>query len=164
MDDVTVARALHVLAVVLWIGGVGFVTTALLPALRRMPDAAQRLTMFEATESRFGNQAKVIIIVAGLSGFYMLVRMDAWDRFTSLPYWWMHAMVLVWAMFALMLFVLEPFVLHRWFAVRARDNPDATFLKAAPLAPRVAVRTYHYEKVGVLGPRSMQPKVVVSLR
>ena len=27
MDDVTVARAIHIVAVVLWIGGVGFVTT-----------------------------------------------------------------------------------------------------------------------------------------
>ena len=127
MDDVTVARALHVLAVVLWIGGVGLVTTILLPALRRMPDATQRLTMFEAVESRFGRQARVSIIVAGLSELYMLVRMDVWDRFASLPYWWMHAMVLVWAVFALMLFVLEPLVLHRRFAARARDNPDATF-------------------------------------
>ena len=29
MDDVTFARALHVLAVVLWIGGVGLVTVDL---------------------------------------------------------------------------------------------------------------------------------------
>jgi uncharacterized membrane protein len=34
MDDVTIARALHVLSVVLWIGGVGFVTTVLLPTVR----------------------------------------------------------------------------------------------------------------------------------
>ena len=127
MGDVTVARALHVLAIVLWIGGVGLVTTVLLPALRRTPDATQRLTMFEAVESRFGRQARVSVIVAGLSGLYMLVRMDVWDRFASLPYWWMHAMVLVWAVFVLMLFVLEPFVLHRRFVARARDNPDATF-------------------------------------
>ena len=33
MDELTVARALHVLGVVLWIGGVGFVTTVLLPAV-----------------------------------------------------------------------------------------------------------------------------------
>ena len=32
MDDVAVVRALHVLAVVFWIGGVGFVTTVILPA------------------------------------------------------------------------------------------------------------------------------------
>jgi uncharacterized membrane protein len=58
MDDVTVARALHVLTVVLWIGGMGLVTTTFLPELRRMPDAAQRLAVFEAVKRRFGRQAK----------------------------------------------------------------------------------------------------------
>jgi uncharacterized membrane protein len=35
MDDLAVARTIHVLAVVLWIGGVAMVTTILLPAVRR---------------------------------------------------------------------------------------------------------------------------------
>jgi hypothetical protein len=46
--------------------------------------------------------------VAGLTGLNMLVRMDLWDRFTSRSYWWMYAMVLVWLIFATMLFVVEP--------------------------------------------------------
>ena len=66
-------------------------------------------------------------MVVGLTGLYMLVRMDAWDRFTSLPYWWMHAMVLVWLIFAAVLFVVEPFVVRRRFAARAKSDPDATF-------------------------------------
>jgi uncharacterized membrane protein len=35
MDDVVIAWALHVLAVVIWIGGVGMVTMVVLPAIRR---------------------------------------------------------------------------------------------------------------------------------
>lgn len=35
MDDVVTARALHVLGVVIWIGGVSMVTTVALPAIRR---------------------------------------------------------------------------------------------------------------------------------
>jgi uncharacterized membrane protein len=35
MDPATVARVLHVLGVVLWIGGLAFVTTILLPSVRR---------------------------------------------------------------------------------------------------------------------------------
>ena len=127
MDDLAIARALHVLAVVLWIGGVGLVTTALLPALRRLPDAAQGAALFAAVERRFGMQARGSVLLAGLSGLYLLIRLDAWHRFTSLPYWWMHAMVLVWGIFALVLFVLEPFVLHRRFAARAARDSDAAF-------------------------------------
>jgi uncharacterized membrane protein len=33
MDDVIVARALHVLAVIVWIGGVSMATTVALPAI-----------------------------------------------------------------------------------------------------------------------------------
>jgi uncharacterized membrane protein len=77
MDDVTIARALHVAAVVLWIGGVGFVTTVLLPTLRRLPDPAEQAALFQAVERRFGAQARASVIVVGLSGLYMLVRLDA---------------------------------------------------------------------------------------
>ena len=127
MDDVTIARALHVLAVVLWIGGMSLVTTVLLPALRRLTDPAQRIALFEAVEGRFGAQARVSILLAGLSGLWILIRMDAWDRFASLSYWWMHSMVLLWLIFAALIFVLEPLVLHRRFADRARQHPEATF-------------------------------------
>jgi peptidoglycan biosynthesis protein MviN/MurJ (putative lipid II flippase) len=36
-------------------------------------------------------------------------------------------MILVWAIFTLMLFVLEPLVLHRLFRARAARDPDGTF-------------------------------------
>jgi uncharacterized membrane protein len=46
MNDITIARALHILGVVLWIGGVGFVTTVLLPAIRRLKTPDQRASFF----------------------------------------------------------------------------------------------------------------------
>jgi len=52
MDDTTIARTVHVVAVVLWIGGVGFVTTVLLPVVRRMKSPAERLTFFDDIERR----------------------------------------------------------------------------------------------------------------
>lgn len=42
MDDLTIARAFHVLVVALWIGGMAFVTTVLLPALREIRASAER--------------------------------------------------------------------------------------------------------------------------
>ena len=127
MDDVTLARALHVLAVVLWIGGVAFVTTVLLPAVRDLQAPAERLVIFETIERRFGGQARVTTVLAGLTGFYMVVRLDLWDRFLSVAYWWMHAMVIVWLLFTLMLFVAEPLFLQRWLLARANIHPEPTF-------------------------------------
>lgn len=133
MNDIAIALALHVLAIVLWIGGVGFATLALLPALRRLPDPAQRIATFEAVERRFALVARGAILLAGASGFYMVVRLDAWNWFASLATWWMSAMVAVWVVFAVLLFVLEPFFLHRRFVRHARAEPDASFRKAERL-------------------------------
>jgi hypothetical protein len=43
----------------------------------------------------------------------MTWRLDAWSRFADRAYWWMDAMVLLWLVFAAMLYVAEPLVLHR---------------------------------------------------
>ena len=51
MEDLALARALHVLAVVLWIGGVAMVTTVLLPAIRRLPLSDDPVALFEQVES-----------------------------------------------------------------------------------------------------------------
>ncbi len=127
MDEIAIARALHVFAVVLWIGGVSFVTTVLLPAVRRFKSPEERLTFFDAIERRFAWQARITTLLAGLTGFYMLMRLDLWDRFLSVNYWWMHAMVIVWLIFTVMLFVAEPLILHRWLQARAKTDPEATF-------------------------------------
>lgn len=126
-DLFVLARALHVLGVVLWIGGVAFVTTVLIPALRRMPDVEKRLALFETLEGRFALQARIVTVITGASGFYMVHYLKAWGRFSAPHFWWMHAMVVVWVLFTLVLFVLEPLFLHRWFHERAERDPDGTF-------------------------------------
>lgn len=127
MDDLTLARALHVLAIVHWIGGVSLVTLVLLPGLIRTQEPSERPALFEMIEGRFAWQARLSTLLAGLSGFYMTHRLDAWDRFADPAFWWMHAMVAVWAIFTFVLYVAEPLFLHRWFHERARAAPEATF-------------------------------------
>lgn len=127
MDHGLIARALHVLAVVLWIGGVGFVTTVLLPAVRRLKTPPDRVAFFDAVERRFAWQARATTVLAGATGFFMTSQLDLWNRFVSAAYWWMHAMVAVWLLFTIMLFVAEPLFLHRWFDERAKSDPEGTF-------------------------------------
>ena len=47
MNEFALARVLHVLGVVLWIGGVAMVTTVLLPSVRRMKTPEERVAFFE---------------------------------------------------------------------------------------------------------------------
>lgn len=125
MDDVTIALALHVAFVVLWIGGVAFVTTVLLPAVRRLEAPHERMQMFDRIERRFAWQARISTAIAGLTGFYMLYRLDMWDRFRHAAYWWIDAMVAVWLVFTLMLFIVEPLHLHR--RLFGQSEPELAF-------------------------------------
>jgi uncharacterized membrane protein len=127
MDDVVIARSLHVLAVVIWIGGVAMVTMVVLPAVRRGDIGPNRLQVFDAIERRFAWHARLATLIVGLTGFYMTERLDLWSRFRSAEFWWMHAMVCLWLLFTLILFVAEPLLLHRWLHARATAAPDATF-------------------------------------
>ncbi len=108
MDELVLARVLHILGVVFWIGGVAMVTTVLLPSLAEMQSASEAMTFFTRFRRRFAAQARISTLLVGVSGFYMVYALDVWQRFTQWQYWWMHAMVLVWLFFSVMLFVMEP--------------------------------------------------------
>ena len=125
MEAWGLARDLHVVGVVLWIGGLAMITTVLLPAVQRFPER-DAMVLFERIEHRFASQARWTTLLVGLSGLYLVHTADLWARFVDAHYWWMHAMVLVWALFTVMLLVLEPLVLHRWFAERARSDLRGT--------------------------------------
>lgn len=128
MVDFALAHAVHVLAVILWIGGVGFVTLVLIPSLAET-SAPERLAAFHRLESRFAPLAQVLVVLAGVSGFWMVWRADMWGRFAEPQFWWMHAMVAVWAVFAIMLFILEPLVLHRRMARSPSSEADFARLR-----------------------------------
>ncbi len=111
----------------MWIGGVSMVTTVILPAVRRLARAEDRIATFERIEHRFSWQARVVTLITGASGFYMTYELDAWHRFGQPAFWWMTAMVLVWVIFTLILFVLEPLVLRKLFLRKAVEQPERTF-------------------------------------
>ena len=108
MNDLAIARAIHVLAVVVWIGGVAMVTTVILPMVRGSQIPTEGQALLEAVERRFIWQARIATLLVAVSGFYMVERLDLWDRFRNIEFWWMHAMVLLWLIFTFVLFVGEP--------------------------------------------------------
>lgn len=127
MDDLAFARAVHVIAVLFWIGGVGFVTWVLMPTLQVTEQPQDRLVRFQQIENRFAGQARLWVLLAGASGFWMVERAEMWSRFSEVRFWWMHLMVALWAIFTLMLFVIEPLHLHRHLAHSAK--PEADFVR-----------------------------------
>lgn len=57
-------------------------------------------------------------------GEWLVGHFDSWWRFSDpIAFWWMHAMVVVWALFALALFVAESLFLHARFDRLAAREP-----------------------------------------
>ena len=124
MDGFILARMIHVFSVLFWIGGVAFVTMVVMPSVRNRHAPDERLAAFHRIEGRFAPQARVWVLLAGASGLWLIWRGDMWSRFADPHFWWMHAMVAVWLLFALMLFVIEPLFLHRRMASSTRPERD----------------------------------------
>lgn len=122
MDDLALARALHVLAILHWIGGVLFVT---LVVLEGHGEPRAILDRFRAVERRFAPQARLSVLIAGLSGTWLVARLDLWWRFVEPSlFCWMWAMVAVWTLFAVALYLAEPLFLHDWFDGLAQRDPQ----------------------------------------
>ena len=157
IDDLAIARAVHVLGVVHWIGGVAAVTTIVLPHAQRLPDANVAIAAFEAFERRFARQARISVALTGVSGIYMLWRLAAWQRFESPSSWWLHLMVALWIVFALMLFVLEPLGIDRLFRSYALREKDRAFVIATRLHWAALIIATLTIAAGVLGAHGYLP-------
>jgi hypothetical protein len=100
----------------------------LLPGMRQKP-AQEWIREFNEIERRFAPQARIAVLLVVLSRLYMLYAYGLWNRFVQSDYWWMHLMVAVWALFAALLFVIEPLVPKGSFRRRATSNPTATLAR-----------------------------------
>jgi uncharacterized membrane protein len=113
--EYVIAVAVHIMSVVVWIGGVAFVTLVTFPMILRMDKSLEMVIMFQGTEHRFANIAKVMVVLAGLSGFYLLN-----EKGLSTAVW---IMIVIWAVYASLLFGLEKLIFAKLFG-RPEDQKD----------------------------------------
>ena len=55
----------------------------------------------------------------------MVAQLNLWSAFASPQFWWLHAMLCLWLIFAAMLFLIEPLFLHHRVATTL--NPARAF-------------------------------------
>lgn len=82
------ARWLHLLAVVVWVGGMFFAHMALRPAALALPPP-QRLPLLAATLSRFVAWVAAAIVILVASGIFMIVLLGGMRAVG----WHVHAMI-----------------------------------------------------------------------
>lgn len=103
-----ISLIIHVLSIVIWIGGVAFVTIIMFPMIQRTKNSLEQVMMFQGVEHRFSKIAKVLVILTGLSGLYLL-----YEKGLSSGVW---IMIFVWTLYASLLFFLEPILFKKLFA------------------------------------------------
>ncbi|MEF9475719.1 MAG: hypothetical protein L0958_03315 [Candidatus Mariimomonas ferrooxydans] len=103
-----ISLIIHVLSVVIWIGGVAFVTLIIFPMIQRTNNSLEQVLMFQGVEHRFSRIAKVLVILAGLSGFYLI-----YEKGISFGIW---IMIIIWTIYASLLFFLEKRLFKRLFS------------------------------------------------
>ena len=113
--EYVIALTLHIMSIVVWIGGVTFVTLITFPMILRMDKSLEMVMMFQGTEHRFVKIAKVMVILAGLSGFYLL-----YEKGLSTA---VIIMIVIWSVYASLIFGLEKILFAKLFG-KPEDQKD----------------------------------------
>lgn len=95
--------AVHVLAVVIWIGGVAFVTMVVFPMIMRMESSIEKVLFFQGVEHRFANIAKLCVFIVGLTGIGLLQITGEWNVLFKVTGIGPTLMLIVWIFYVLIL-------------------------------------------------------------
>lgn len=128
---------IHLLAVILWIGGLVFVTGVVLPMAIKTPDALQKVLTFQRVEKRFAPLAKWYNIITGITGFVMVWQAGWWGLYFTWAGAALTFMTAVWFFWFVMLVGLEPIVIRKMLDRMAKEGDrmdiDGIFRKVARL-------------------------------
>ncbi len=113
---------IHLLTVILWIGGLAFITILILPMVVRMPDALQKVLLFQRIEHRFAPMARYYVAIVGVSGFVMFFIMNLHLTFFTSPSLSLLFMMAVWLFWVIMLFGLEPVIIKKMLDRMAKSG------------------------------------------
>ncbi|RJQ38704.1 MAG: hypothetical protein C4550_06480 [Nitrospiraceae bacterium] len=95
--------AIHVIAVVLWIGGVAFVTMVVFPMIMRMENSLEKVLFFQGVEHTFAKIAKTSVAVVGVTGVLLLYITGEWNVMFKTSGIGPTLMAIVWLFYVLVL-------------------------------------------------------------
>lgn len=95
--------ALHVVTIVLWIGGVAFVTINIFPILLTMEDSLEKVMLFQRVENKFARQARFYAWTAGITGAILLYLTGEYKMLFSINGIGVTVMLIVWFIYTFIL-------------------------------------------------------------
>ena len=120
--------AIHVLGVVVWIGGVAFVTIIVFPILLKMEGSLEKMLLFQGIEHRFAKIAKISVAVVGITGAWMLQITGKWRTLFSAGGIGPTLMLIVW-IFYLLVLLFEARLFKVLFRGEAQQDTSRVFFR-----------------------------------
>ena len=122
--------AIHVVGVVIWIGGVAFVTMVIFPMILRMEGSLEKMIFFQGTEHRFAKIAKISVGVVGATGGWLLALTGEWRILFTFAGIGPTLMVIIWTMYVLVL-LFEARLFKLIFRGEAQQDTSKVFARLA---------------------------------
>jgi len=107
--------AIHVVVILLWIGGVAFVTIIIFPLIQKMESSFEQVLMFQRIEHRFARHVRWYLAISGGTGFWLLHLADSFGLLFTAEGAGVTMMLLAWAFYLLVL-TFEKRVFKKIFA------------------------------------------------
>lgn len=116
---------IHVLSVVIWIGGVAFVTAIILPVLGRMEDSMAKVSFFIGFERRFQLLAKILVVIVGTTGIILFFYRGGFFNISSEETILFGYKFFVWLFYFVLLFGAEKRLMST--LVSSKTPPEKAF-------------------------------------
>ncbi len=125
----TISLLIHIIFVVLWIGGVGFITIVLFPMIGKTAQPLEKVLLFQRVEHRYSRLARAYSLIVGATGLLNLHFMGGFSILFTGYAKGITFMFIVWVIWVLLLFGLEPIVIKRILrdAQEGRMDIDTVF-------------------------------------
>lgn len=120
--------AIHVLSIVLWIGGVAFVTMIVFPMIMRMENSLEKVLFFQGVEHRFAKIAKTSVAIAGITGIWLLYITGEWRILFTWTGIGPTLMLIVWTLYVLIL-LFEARLFKAIFRGEAQHDTSKIFFR-----------------------------------
>ncbi len=125
--EVTVFLALlliiHVICVIIWIGGVSFVTTVIFPMMYQTEGSLEKSLMFQRVEHRFAGMVRWLIGIVGITGFWLLISKYGFQILAQRRGLGIVIMIVAWALYTTIL-LSERKIFGKVFADPEKINMD----------------------------------------
>ncbi len=97
----------HVLAAVLWIGGMGFATTMIFPTIQGIEGPTLRVQTFLSVTQRFSILAIGCLVVIGFTGIMLFIRKGGSDGFNGNLALILEFKIFIWLLFLILFIFAE---------------------------------------------------------